>query len=227
MRGTADLRRRILNRTARIAVVGQGYVGLSLACVGAEAGFEVTGIDIDARRVAELSEGRAVVAGVDEEAFRSAYLTGRLTFDVTAAPIARSHLIFVCVPTPLRDRTPDLSYIDGACADVAAHLAPGSLVVLESTTYPGTTEERVKPMLERSGMVAGRDFLLAYSPERIDPGNGEFGLRDMPRVVGGLSAESTGMASPCCTSSSWTKSSRSRPVAWPNSRSSSRTLSDT
>jgi UDP-N-acetyl-D-glucosamine dehydrogenase len=175
-------------------VVGQGYVGLSLACAAAEAGFRVTGIDIDARRVAELSSGRAAVAGVDPEVFRSASLTGMLAFSTSPLAVAESNLVFVCVPTPLRDGTPDLSHIDGACADVASHLAAGSLVVLESTTYPGTTEERVKPALETSGMSAGRDFLLAYSPERIDPGNSEYTFRDVPRVVGGLTPESTGMA---------------------------------
>ena len=194
MRGTADLRRRILNRTARIAVIGQGYVGLSLACAAADAGFSVTGIDTDAVRVKELADGQPVVAGVDEQVMRAALLTDRVTFSTSATAVAESHLVFVCVPTPLRDGTPDLSHIDGACGDVSSHLASGSLVVLESTSYPGTTEQRVRPALETSGMAAGRDFLLAYSPERIDPGNAEFTFRDVPRVVGGLNAESTGVA---------------------------------
>ncbi len=117
-----------------------------------------------------------------------------MDFSTSADVIAESHLVFVCVPTPLRDGTPDLSFIDGACGNVATRLRPGSLVVLESTTYPGTTDQRVKPLLETSGLAAGRDFLLAYSPERIDPGNAEFTFRQVPRVVGGLNPESTGLA---------------------------------
>jgi UDP-N-acetyl-D-glucosamine dehydrogenase len=194
MRATAELRRRILSRSAHISVVGQGYVGLSLACAAAEAGYRVTGIDVDVHRVAGLSEGRSVVAGVDDGIWRSAFSTGRLDFSSTVDAVGDSHLVFICVPTPLRDGTPDLSYIDGACAQVATNLGPGSLVVLESTTYPGTTDQRVKPLLEASGLVAGKEFLLAYSPERIDPGSGEFSFRDVPRVVGGVNAESTGVA---------------------------------
>jgi UDP-N-acetyl-D-glucosamine dehydrogenase len=193
MRATADLRRRILNRSAHIAVLGQGYVGLSLACAAAEAGYRVTGIDVDARRVAALSEGESVVGGVDDETWRSAFATGRLAFSTSAETVSESHLVFVCVPTPLLDGTPDLSYIDDACGEIAPHLSSGSLVVLESTTYPGTTDERVKPLLEASGLFAGKDFLLAYSPERIDPGNEEYSFRSVPRVVGGLNPESTGV----------------------------------
>jgi UDP-N-acetyl-D-glucosamine dehydrogenase len=193
MRATADLRRRILNRTARIAVIGQGYVGLSLACAVAEAGFRVTGVDVDARRVAALGEGRPAVAGVDEKTVRQAFSSGLLDFTTSIDVVGQSHLVFVCVPTPLHDGTPDLSYITRACTDVATHLLPGSFVALESTTYPGTTDEIVRPLLEKSGFAAGRDFLLAYSPERIDPGNDEFTFRQVPRVVGGMNPESTGV----------------------------------
>jgi len=194
MRATADLRRRILNRTAKIVVVGQGYVGLSLACAAADAGFCVTGVDVDPDRIVELADGRTTVAGVDEGAMQRAFASELIRFSTSAEAVADSHLIFVCVPTPLSDGTPDLTYIQRACRDVAAHLTPGSIVTLESTTYPGTTDELVRPLLETSGLLAGKDFLLAFSPERIDPGNDEYAFRQVPRIVGGMNPESTGVA---------------------------------
>ena len=194
MKSTAQLRRRILSRRATIAVVGQGYVGLSLACAAAEVGFQVTGVDTDAARVDDLRDGVLSVPGVNEAAFHAGIATGKITFTTEADAIENSDIIFICVPTPMRDHTPDLSLVETASKDVGRHLRAGSLVVLESTTYPGTTEELVCPLLETSGLVAGRDFLLAYSPERIDPGNGEFVLRNTPRVVGALTPESAGVA---------------------------------
>ena len=186
MKDTASLRRKILNRTARIAVVGQGYVGLSLSCAAAEANFSVVGIDVDGARVSDLSREILSVPGVGEEAFRSAIATGRISFAAEGSGITECDIVVLCVPTPVRDHAPDLSFVQDACATVSEFLKPGSLVVLESTTYPGTTEELLKPALESSGRVMGKDFLLAYSPERIDPGNKEFDFRSIPRVVGGL-----------------------------------------
>ena len=194
MRSTARLRRRILSRSATIAVVGQGYVGLSVACGAAEVGFDVTGIDTDRDRVSDLREGILSVPGVNEASFRAGMDSGRLTFTSEAEAIGSSDIVLICVPTPVRDHTPDLSLVEGATKDVALHLQAGSLVVLESTTYPGTTEQIVAPLLETSGLVAGRDFLLAYSPERIDPGSGQHFLRNTPRVVGALTPESAGVA---------------------------------
>jgi len=194
MRSTSTLRRRLLARDARVAVVGQGYVGLSLACAAAEAGFEVTGIDVDADRVDGLAAGRLVVPGVDGATFQAGVATGRLRFSADGDALATSDVICICVPTPVRDHTPDLSYVEQACRDVARHLVGGRLVVLESSTYPGTTNDLVTPLLEASGQRAGRDFLLAYSPERIDPGNTEFHFGNTPRIVGGTTAEATSVA---------------------------------
>ena len=189
-----ELRRRLASREARVAVVGQGYVGLSLACSAASAGFPVTGIDVDAGRVERLGRGEACVPGVHPATFEAGMASGRLEFAAAFDAVAKADVTCICVPTPLRDQVPDLSFVRQACADVAARLAPGTLVVLESTTYPGTTTELVAPELERSGLAAGEDFLLAYSPERIDPGNPAFTFANTPRVVGGTTPAATELA---------------------------------
>jgi UDP-N-acetyl-D-glucosamine dehydrogenase len=194
MKDTAGLRRRILARTAPVAVVGQGYVGLTVACAAAEAGFPVVGVDTDQERVRDLELGILSVPGVGEPEFRSALDSGRVSFSVEPAAIADAEIVLICVPTPLRDHAPDLSYVEQASRDVATRLEGTRLVILESTTYPGTTDQLVRPILESTGLAAGRDFLLAYSPERIDPGNGKFGFRDTPRIVGGITPEATGVA---------------------------------
>jgi UDP-N-acetyl-D-glucosamine dehydrogenase len=194
IKNTALLRRQVLAGRASLVVVGQGYVGLSLACSAADAGLTVTGLDIDADLVRALNEGRAVVPGVSPELLSAGTGSGLLRFTTEPDALKTADVVAICVPTPLRDGTPDLSHVRAACIQVAKHLRPGVLVILESTTYPGTTEDLVRPLLEGGGLVAGKDFLLAYSPERIDPGNPEFGLRNTPRVVGGLTPEATGMA---------------------------------
>jgi UDP-N-acetyl-D-glucosamine dehydrogenase len=194
MKDTAALRRRILGRTAPVAVLGQGYVGLTVACAASQAGFTVVGIDVDPRRAQDLEHGILTVPGVAEADFRTALESSRISFSTDAAALDDAEIVLICVPTPLRDHTPDLTHVEKSARDVAAHLDGIRLVVLESTTYPGTTDHLMKPILESTGRVAGRDFLLAYSPERIDPGNMKFGFRDTPRVVGGITPEATGVA---------------------------------
>lgn len=164
-----------------------------MACAAADAGFRVHAIDVDDRRIADLSRGVLSVPGVDETAFRAGMATGRIAFTLSPDPLDESDVILICVPTPVRNHAPDLSFVESASIEVARHLLPGRLVVLESTTYPGTTEDLVRPILEESQLIAGRDFFLAYSPERIDPGNREYGLTNTPKLVGGVGPESTGV----------------------------------
>lgn len=194
MKGTASLRRKILARKAVVGIIGQGYVGLTLACEAAAAGFEVIGLDIDPRRIEDLRRGALVVPGVGEDVFSAGIATDAITFTSEASALSDCDIVIICVPTPVRDHAPDLSYVESATAQTAGQLKAGNLVILESTTYPGTTEQLVRPLLETSGLAAGRDFLLAYSPERIDPGNPEYGMRNTPKVVGGISQEATGAA---------------------------------
>jgi len=194
VRTTAQLRRRILARSSRIGILGQGYVGLSLACAAAEAGFPVVGVDIDEDRVEDLENGRLTVAGVSGSGFRSGLATGRISFTSDPGVLSECEVIVICVATPVRDRTPDLSHVERACRDVVERLQPGRIVILESSTYPGCTEGPVREILESGGLRAGRDFLLAYSPERIDPGNQEFSFQSIPRVVGALTPEGAGIA---------------------------------
>jgi UDP-N-acetyl-D-glucosamine dehydrogenase len=176
-----------------VGVVGQGYVGLSLACSAAAAGFPVTGVDVDQARIDELGTGLLTVPGVREETFRAGVQSGGLTFTTDRSSLEQQEVILICVPTPVRDQVPDLTFVRNGCDDVAAYLRPGMLIVLESTTYPGTTDQLVLPILETSGLRAGTNFLLAYSPERIDPGNEEFQLANTPKIVGGHTPEATGL----------------------------------
>ncbi len=175
----------------RLVVVGQGYVGLSLAAAAATAGLTVTGLDVDAERIAGLRNGKPVVPGVADAVLHEGLATGRLRFATDPVVIADADVVAICVPTPVEEHRPDLSMVEAAGRAVGQHLRPGTLVILESTTYPGTTERLLQPLLEEPGLRAGRDFRLAYSPERIDPGNEHFGFRDVPRVVGGVDAAST------------------------------------
>ncbi len=185
------LRDRIHSGHARLCVVGQGYVGLTLAAAAAADGMSVTGIDLDSARLADLAAGRNVVPGVDDALFALGYGSGNLGFSTGTEAVADTDVVVICVPTPITDHRPDLGAVESAGRAVAAQLRRGTLVILESTTYPGTTEQVLKPLLETNGLRAGRDFQLAFSPERIDPGNAKYGLRNTPRIVGGLDAGST------------------------------------
>ena len=184
----------IRSRRARVTVLGQGYVGLTVAAAAADVGFSVTGVDLDEARVRSLANATLVVPGVDETLFRAAVESQRLSFTAGYEVAGESEVVLICVPTPVTNGAPDLSYVEAASATLAANLTAGTLVVLESTTYPGTTEEVVRPILERSGLRAGEDFFLAYSPERIDPGNRDFGIRNTPRIVAGTTDDALGLA---------------------------------
>lgn len=190
----AQIQDRIAGRSAKVVVVGQGYVGLSVAAAAAAAGLETTGVDLDPERVAQLSAGRQVVAGVDDGLFAEAVATGNLRFSTSPEVVKAADVVLICVPTPLIDHRPDLRPIERAGQDVGANVSAGTLVILESTTYPGTTEQVLTPLLEATGLVAGEDLLVAFSPERINPGDHSLGLRAVPRVVGGATAPATDAA---------------------------------
>src|SRR5712692_3566526 len=175
-------------RTATVAVIGLGYVGLPLACEFARGGFTVAGIDTDASKISAIRAGRSHVQDVPEAELRPLLEREKLRPSPEFADLERADAAVICVPTPLRKtRDPDISYIVAAVDEIARYLHPGLLVVLESTTYPGTTEEVVLPKLESSGLKVGQDFFLAFSPERVDPGNTQFNTRNTPKIVGGVS----------------------------------------
>jgi UDP-N-acetyl-D-glucosamine dehydrogenase len=183
------------SRRARVGVIGLGYVGLPLLVELARAGFDAVGIDVDHSKVESVGRGRSYVGDVTDAALGEVLEQKRVTATTDFAALADLDTINICVPTPLRKtKDPDLSYIVAAVEQVAKYLRPGQLVVLESTTYPGTTEEVVQPMLEARGLTAGSDFFLAFSPERVDPGNARWDTRTIPRVVGGIDAASTEVA---------------------------------
>jgi UDP-N-acetyl-D-glucosamine dehydrogenase len=188
----ADIVERIANRSARIGIIGQGYVGLPLALVFEEAGFAVTGFDVDSQKVTVLGRGESYIKHIGSERVAAAVARGRFSATTDFDALRECDAILICVPTPLgRHREPDLSYIHDTAEKIAQRLRPGQLVVLESTTYPGTTDEELLPILEKSGLRCPQDFLLAFSPEREDPGNRNFSTRSIPKVVGGVNQAST------------------------------------
>jgi UDP-N-acetyl-D-glucosamine dehydrogenase len=185
----------ISTRRARTGVVGLGYVGLPLAVEFAKAGYHVTGIDLSAAKVDAINRHESYIPDVPSADVADCARAGRLQATTDFAVVRELDTVNICVPTPLRKtKDPDMSYIVSAVEAIAQHLHPGMLVVLESTTYPGTTIEVVQPLLEKSGLKAGTDFYLAFSPERVDPGNEKFNTRNVPKVVGGLTPQCSQLA---------------------------------
>ena len=186
----ATLLNKIETRSARTGVVGLGYVGLPLAVELAKAGFRATGIDLDARKIQTIQEGRSYIPDVSSADVMTLTQAGKLDATTDFSIVRELDTINICVPTPLRKtKDPDMSYIVSAVEAIAKHLHKGMLIVLESTTYPGTTEEVVQPLLEATGLKAGVDFFIAFSPERVDPGNPTFQTHNVPKVVGGLTPD--------------------------------------
>ena len=190
-----SLANKIVNKSACIAVIGLGYVGLPLAVGLAKAGYRVVGLDVDGRKVTALNEGTSYIQDVEGTDVRTMVAAGRLSATSDYDALCEADAIFICVPTPFDAmKAPDLAYIEGAARGIASRLRAGQLVILQSTTYPGTTEEFVQPILQESGLRAGRDFYLAFSPERINPGDRHFSVENTPKVVGGLTAQCTELA---------------------------------
>jgi UDP-N-acetyl-D-glucosamine dehydrogenase len=191
----AGLLESIRSRRVRAGVIGLGYVGLPLAVEFARNGYRTTGIDLDTAKVAAISEGRSYIDDVPTREVAELHAAGRLKASADFDVLHELDTVNICVPTPLRKtKDPDLSFIVAATEEIATRLRPGMLVILESTTYPGTTDELVLPILERGGLRGGKDFFLAFSPERIDPANPTFGTHNVPKVIGGLSEDCTMLA---------------------------------
>jgi UDP-N-acetyl-D-glucosamine dehydrogenase len=191
----ASLLEKIETRRARAGVVGLGYVGLPLAVELARAGFHTTGIDLDDRKIQAIGEGRSYIPDVPTTDVQALMRDGKLDATTDFSIVAELDTINICVPTPLRKtKDPDMSYIVSAVEAIAKHLHPGMLIILESTTYPGTTDEVVQPLLEATGLKAGVDFFIAFSPERVDPGNPTFQTHNVPKVVGGLTPDCAKLA---------------------------------
>ncbi|ARC84494.1 nucleotide sugar dehydrogenase family protein [Clostridium argentinense CDC 2741] len=190
-----ELLLKLKNRTAKLGVVGLGYVGLPLAVEKAKAGYEVIGFDVQDKKVKMVNEGRNYIGDVVDSDLEKLVKEGKLKATTDFSFVADVDTVCIAVPTPLDlYKQPDLSYVVSSTKDVAKYLHKGMLVVLESTTYPGTTEEVIKPILEETGLKCGEDFFLAFSPERVDPGNKDFNTKNTPKVVGGCTPECTEIA---------------------------------
>ena len=185
----------IKTRKAKVGIIGLGYVGLPLARVFSQSGFTVTGFDIDTEKIKALAQGKSYIKHIPATLIKEMQKKYGFRATDNFKQLKLMDAIIICVPTPLTImREPDMSYIENTAISIAANLRPGQLVVLESTTYPGTTDEVVKPILEKVGLKCGRDFWLAFSPEREDPGNKKFSTEQIPKVVGGVDKISTDLA---------------------------------
>ena len=187
-----QLEEKLKNKTAKVGIIGLGYVGLPLAVAFSEAGFKVLGIDVQQKRVDSVNKGQSYIADIKSESLSAAVASNRLEATTDQSRIKEVDAICICVPTPLtKTKEPELSYVIYESEQISKYLQPGQLVVLESTTYPGTTSEVMRPILERSGLKGGRDFHLAYSPERVDPGSKNHNIRNTPKLIGGIDSQST------------------------------------
>jgi UDP-N-acetyl-D-glucosamine dehydrogenase len=187
-----ELGQRIDAREAHVGIIGLGYVGLPLAIEFVRAGFKVTGFELDASKAAAIQDGTSYIEDVPTEQVAEARESGRLTATTDTSTLSSCDVINVCVPTPLtRTKDPDVSFIALALEEIRKRIHAGQIVILGSTTYPGTTQELIIPMLEATGLSVGVDFAVAFAPERIDPANKQFQVREIPKVVGG--------ATPLCT----------------------------
>lgn len=190
-----SFQKKIISKTAKIGIIGLGYVGLPLAVEFAKAGFKVTGIDINPEKVNQINKGKSYIPDVSEKDLKTLVQDKKLRATDNYEVLDKLEVILICVPTPLRKtKEPDISYIIDASKQITEHLRKGQLIILESTTYPGTTQEIILPMLESTGLKVGTDFYLAFSPERVDPGNKRYTTRNIPKVVGGITEECTRMA---------------------------------
>jgi len=186
---------KIRDKSAKVGIVGLGYVGLPLAVAFAEAGFRVLGFDIQQKRVDSVNQGSSYIADVPGDRLSNVLADKALQATTEQNRLKETDAICICVPTPLtKTKDPDLSYVIRESEEISKYLQPGQLVILESTTYPGTTREVILPILERSGLKAGADFYLAFSPERVDPGSKKYNTRNTPKLVGGIDSQSTRLA---------------------------------
>lgn len=189
------LLKRIRERDAIVAILGLGYVGLPLAIETARAGFQVIGVDLDPYKVKKIGKGESYILGIKDEWIYSVVEKKKLSATSDSQVLKNTDIVVIAVPTPLsKSKTPDMSYIVRAMEDIKSHFIPGKLIILESTTYPGTTRELIIGEMEKSGFVLDKDFYAAYSPERVDPGNTVYNTKNTPRVIGGASQESTEIA---------------------------------